>query len=253
MDFLSTMDTTVRRWLYSPNSDPGEPDCEIDEYFNRWMVALMKANALLDVGGVIVDRSVLTAHFSCVSGRCAPQPERGRLRSCCADLDLPLTPGERFRLKRYGRVLKETVGRFEPRLAGLVADHQRTPNTFWSDADGYLRRPKQRCVFSAIDVQGRIRCHLYAVSRMLGVAITDLQPISCRLFPLVLVNLRRGRVLLTVLNRRNHKLWQAPTPNRFPCLSDPTLPPLVQSMSSTLDWLFGKSFARTLKRARLQL
>jgi hypothetical protein len=253
MDFLSTMDPTVRRWLYAPNTDLEEPDCAIEEYFNRWMVALMKANAIFDVGGVMVDRSVLTTHFSCVPDRCAPQPKRGRWRSCCADLDLPLTSGERFRLKRISRVLKETVGRFEPRLARLIAHQGRTSVTFWLDADGYLRRPKQRCVFSAIDDRGRIRCHLYAVSRAIGVAVNDLQPISCRLFPLVLVNLRRGRVLLTVLNRQNHTLWQAPAPNRFPCLSDPALPPLVDSMSSTLDWLFGKSFARTLKRARRRL
>lgn len=253
MDFLSTMDPAVRRWLYSPNTDSGEPDCKTDEYFNRWMVALMRVGAILDVGGVLVDRSVLTAHFSCVPDRCAPHPKRGRWRSCCADLEVPLTAGERLRLKRFGLILKETVGRFEPRLMRLITNQKGAPPAFWLDVEGYLRRPQQRCVFSAIDDRGRIRCHLYAVSRAVGVAISDLQPIACRLFPLVLVNLRRGRVLLTVLNRRNHRLWQAPAPNRFPCLSDTTLPLLVESMYSTLDWLFGKRFARTLNFARRRL
>jgi hypothetical protein len=252
MDYLSTMNPKVRRWLHSPNSDCEEPDSEIDEYFNRWMLSLMTANAILDVGGVLVDRSVLTTNFSCVPDRCIGGSERRRWRSCCADLDLPLTAGERFRLKRHKRFLEQTVLRCEPRLTRLLADKDR-PKEFWLNADDCLRRPKQRCVFSTIDNRNRIRCHLHGVSQALKVAIDDLQPISCRLFPLVLVNLRRGRVLLTVLNRQNHKIWQALPPNRFPCLSDPALPSLVQTMRSTLDWLFGNGFAQILKRAKRQL
>jgi hypothetical protein len=53
-------------------------------------------------------------------------------------------------------------------------------------------------------------------------------------------------VLITVLQKTNYKLLGSLPPDRFPCLSDPALPPLLESMGATMDRLFGKGFARAI-------
>lgn len=245
------MDSTVREWLCAPDEEEGDESA--DRAFRRWLLSRMSANAILQAGPVLVDRAVLETRFACLSERCVPGPDRGQMRSCCADLALPLTPAERKRLSAQRGELRDWLLSREPRLRGRL-DPPRSPmksgrKAFFLDQDGTtLRRVRGRCVFSAIDHKARIRCHLYGVARRAGVSVPDLQPFSCRLFPLVLVRLSREFVLLTVVCRANYRAWQALPPWRFPCLSDPTLPPLVQSMSSTLDWLFGRGFAKRLAR-----
>ena len=69
--------------------------------------------------------------------------------------------------------------------------------------------------------------------------------------PLLLILLERGRILLTVLHKSNYKAFNTYAPKSYPCLADPSLPPLVESMADTLDWLFGEGFARELSWLRL--
>ncbi|NMB75345.1 MAG: DUF3109 family protein [Myxococcales bacterium] len=229
------------QWLKAP--DPGPPDIEVDRAFARWILGLMAREQIRRVGPVFVDAAVLKTRFACVPERCAPGPGRGRFRSCCADIDLLLTPAERKPLEKNIRQLSSELLRHEPRL---------TPNERGQvelfDATGeVLRRPGKRCVFSVIDRRARIRCRLHAFAKRSQLPLSALQPRSCRLFPLVLVNLGRA-VLLTVVNRHNYRAWQALHPSRFPCLADPALPPLIRSMSATLDELFGPGFARELEK-----
>ncbi len=72
---------------------------------------------------------------------------------------------------------------------------------------------------------------------------------SCRLFPLIAVALPRGKVALTLVARRTYRLVGAFPQERYPCLSDSSLPPLAESMRVDLDWLFGRGFARALRAA----
>lgn len=231
------------RWLKAPEC--GKPDIEAERAFARWILGLMAKKQIRRVGPVFVDEAVLDARFSCVPERCAPGPGRGRFRSCCADIDLVLTPAERKSLLKIIRRLSSGLLRHEPRLApnerGLVE---------LFDASGeVLRRPGKRCVLSAIDRRARIRCRLHAFAKRTRIPLHTIQPRSCRLFPLVLVNLGRA-VLLTVVHRQNYRAWQALHPSRFPCLSDPALPPLIRSMRVTLDELFGPGFASELQKMR---
>jgi hypothetical protein len=101
-------------------------------------------------------------------------------------------------------------------------------------------------VFSGLDSQGHIRCHLHAYAKQARVDRGELQPVSCRLFPLIVVDLGNGRTLLTVVADHTRRLVGAHPVKRYPCLDDPSLPPLASSMRADLDWLFGKGFAKAL-------
>jgi hypothetical protein len=200
---------------------------------------------VLDVGGVLVDRAVVEQRFCCVPERCAPRAGRGRLRSCCADLDVALSAPERGRLRRHTRRLWQWLSDREPRLAACSSAPGGPP--FWLAADGaHLSRPGARCVFSALDRRGRIRCHLHAYARGQGVGLEQVQPLPCRLFPLVLVELSTGAVALTTLYRRTTGLLGTFPASRFPCLGDPSRPALARSQARELDWLFGRGFAAAL-------
>jgi len=78
---------------------------------------------------------------------------------------------------------------------------------------------------------------------------TDLQPVTCRLFPLVLVAMPKGGVLVTVNDGGNYRAWGARHPRSFPCLNDTRLPRVIDSMADTLDWLFGPGFAEAVRQA----
>ncbi len=235
----------LRSWL---NRQQDSEDAESDEIFDRWLERVEEDPGLLRLGKVMVDPEVLGARFACVPDRCAPGPGRGKARCCCADLTVGLTPAEKKRIRRHAGLLKQYLVEREPRIERWIL-RNRADGDFWFDSEcEVLRRMGRRCVFSEIDGKGRIRCRLYAVARRLAVPVTDIQPYTCKIFPLVFVQLDRGRVLLTVLSRGNWRGLESVPPSRLPCLSDPALPPLLDSMARTLDWAFGKGFASYLRK-----
>lgn len=226
----------VTRWLRAEcegGDEQAGPDWE------TWLLRRMNAGAILDIDGLFVDRAVVEQRFACVPERCAPGPGRGRWRSCCADAEVTLSPAELRRLRRHQRVLAPALIGREPRLAGCGSD-------FWRAHGPSIARPGGRCAFSQLDSKGRIRCHLHALARGRRLEQSELQPLSCRLFPLIVVDLGAGRTLLTVVAKSTFRLVATWPPGRFPCLNDDALPPLHVSMRRDLDWLFGAGFARAL-------
>jgi hypothetical protein len=122
---------------------------------------------------------------------------------------------------------------------------------FWLDEDGEnLERPDDRCVFSKIDREGRILCHLFEYAEDAAVRRREVQPLPCRLFPLVLLDMEDGRLGLTVMGPHNYKYVPTWHPRHFPCLDDPELPYLTESSGRDLDFLFGEGFAAELERLR---
>jgi len=134
----------------------------------------------------------------------------------------------------------------EPRLARLHGRH-----FYRAEGELGLARPDGRCVFSELDGQGRIRCHLHAYAKQTQIDRGLLQPVSCRLFPLIVIDRGGGRVLLTVVASHTRRLVSAFPPSRYPCLADPSLPPLHEAMRADLDWLFGDGFAQALTSAAI--
>lgn len=231
----------VARWLRaeSRGADLGEPPD-----WDAWLLRQMSRGQILDVGGVLVDRALLRQRFTCVPDRCAPGPHRGRYRSCCADPFVPLSGAEDGRLARRGADLLAWVKAREPRLA--PCHHA----SFYRErGEPGLARPGGRCVFSQLDEQGRIRCHLHAYTEQKRIERSELQPVSCRLFPLIVLDRGAGRTVLTVVANHTRRLVSAYPPSRYPCLSDASLPSLVEAMRGDLDWLFGSGFAHALARA----
>ncbi len=234
------LDSKVRRWLEA--DEPDDTDSSGQKHFERWLRKKERGEDVVEVGSILVDRSVLSTRFDCVPDRCAPVRGHRRWRSCCTDVYVPLTVAEKRRLAGKHRELFDYLARREPRL-------KNTRSRFYLDEEGEaLSRPGGRCVFSKLDGRGRIRCHLHGFARKKKLAQSDIQPYTCRIFPLLLILLDRGRILLTVLDKSNYKAFNTYPPWRFPCLVDPSLPPLVRSMAGTLDWLFGQGFARELSR-----
>jgi len=242
----SRLQPRVAKWL--DVEDDSETDEEADELFEEWLEEMEERHDLIKIGNVLVDPDVLTTRFACVPERCAPWSRRDHFQSCCSDILVPLNRDEKWRLMQHSDVLADHLRRTEPRLARRLAGTKKGKKAFFLDSAGEgLCRPGGRCIFSRRDSRGRIRCRLYSVAEREGVDISDIQPYTCRIFPLIVIKLERGRVFLTVLDKANYKAFESNPPWIYPCLSDRKLPPLVKSMAGTLDWLFGKGFADKLR------
>ncbi len=218
---------TIRAWLREPSGSAGEGGDPPD--WAGLVHRKLAGDRALWLGKVLVDRDVLEQRFACVSERCAPGPGRGKWRSCCADVEVQLGHSEVRRLKAWSR------------------GHGRDEIGSGIDPSGHaLARSCGRCAHSKLDGQGRIRCRLRGLAARAGLEQSELQPLSCRLFPLIVVDLGERRTLLTLVSRFTARMTGHLPPARYPCLNDPELPPLVRSMRSDLDWLFGAGIARAL-------
>jgi hypothetical protein len=230
----------VARWLRAATVESGQgepPD------WDAWLLQRMSRGEVVDVGGVFVDRAVLRRRFACVSDRCAPGPNRGGCRSCCADAFVSLSRAEDRRLESRSVDLLAWLKARESRLEQLQGK-----GFYRAEGELGLARPGGRCVFSQLDDRGRIRCRLHAYAEQAQLDRGELQPVSCRLFPLIVVDRGRGRVALTIVGSHTRRLVSAYPAKRYPCLDDASLPPLYEAMRADLDWLFGEGFAEALSR-----
>lgn len=191
------------------------------------------------VGDLLLDLPALAQRHACRPRECTPGSRAPRTRSCCADLELGLTAGERRRIDAA-----------MPEIAGWMRD--RDPR--WTDgapaweADGALVRSQRRCVFAVRTPEG-LRCGLHQLEDATRRPRGALKPVPCRLFPLALVDLGDGR-LLTAVHRRTARALDAPAARSFPCLrDDPDRPVLAEEMADTLAELFGASLARRVRRS----
>jgi hypothetical protein len=230
----------VARWL---RAEAGETNQVEAPDWDSWLLQRMSRGEVALVGGVFVDRAVLRQRFACVSDRCAPGQGRGSCRSCCADVFVSLSRSEDQRLARRGVDLLGWMQAREPRL-----EQYQGRGFYREESELGLARPGGRCVFSQLDARGRIRCRLHAYAKQARIDRGTLQPMSCRLFPLIVVDRGGGRAVLTVVASHTRRLVAAYPAKRYPCLADASLPPLYESMRGDLDWLFGKGFAKALSR-----
>ncbi len=189
--------------------------------------------------GLLLDLPALAQPHACRSGTCAPGLREPRRRSCCADLDVEVTPGESARITE---ALAEVAAWMQPRDARWSGE---APERF----DGsMLRRPGRRCIFAASDAAG-LTCSLHAVEDATGRPRGALKPMPCRLFPLVVVDLGDGHVLLTALARHTSPLAGGGGAAAFPCLRRGDDPTLAESAADTLEELWSRPVARAVVRA----
>jgi len=244
----------VKRWLDADDLPDDEDDDDEDDgtpndpkEWDRWAMANMVIGPLIDFGSLLVDAGMLSQRFSCVSDRCSPVHGKGVWHSCCADAEVALVKTEANRLAKYRPILAEYLPPRELRLRPIIAKHGgKSPSFYLDEWQANLCRPGERCVFSKIDGKGHIRCHLWSVALELGVDRSEFQPYTCRAFPLSVIQMERGRTILGTLNRKNYRHMGGESPKLYPCLSDPTLPPIYKSMAADLDWMIGPGFADVL-------
>lgn len=193
--------------------------------------------------GLLLDLPALAQPFACRSRTCAPSLRPARTRSCCADLDVDVTPGERDAITA---ALPEVAAWMQTRDARWLTG---SPETFDGDT---LRRPGRRCVFAA-QGPGGLTCALHAVEDETGRARGTLKPMPCRLFPLAVIDLGEDRLLLSAVTRHTAGPLGLPTAGSFPCLRGDTtrVTPLVQSVRDTIRELWGDTTWRAVRRAVL--
>jgi hypothetical protein len=228
----------IKKWLAGLEEDGGDDD---GTDWDTWLTNLREGRRITNVGGILVDHAVLEQRFACVPERCSPALRHGNSRCCCTDLEVDLSKLERTQLEKNAQHLSRHLARREPRLelSGRARD-----GFFWSEEEStLLRRPEGRCIFSQLDPKGRVRCHMHGLAQRLGIDKSEIQPLTCRVFPFVIVAMDSDKLVLSVLAPHTYKEVGSLHPRRFPCLGDRSLPPIYESMGADLDWMFGEGFA----------
>ncbi len=158
---------------------------------------------------LLLDLPALTAPYGCRSGACTPGRRTPKARSCCADLEVGLTGGE---IAAIVRALPEIA----PHLSEDARWAAGAPALF---DDGALRRPGRRCVF-AVDRGDGLVCALQLAEAASARPAGSLKPMPCRLFPLSLVDLGDGRLMLTAIHRDTARMLDSRPARVFPCLGE---------------------------------
>lgn len=188
---------------------------------------------------LLLDLPALAAPYACQPHACTPGLRAPRTRSCCADLDVELSGREHAALVAD---LPAIAAYLAPRDARW-ADGPPT----WS-TQNLLARPKKRCVFAVLGAEGALSCGLHALEDESGRERGALKPLTCRLFPLLIVDLGGGQRLLTAVSRTNVK-HGVPSPRWFPCLRVVERASTVaEETGNTLIELWGARKAREIRR-----
>ncbi|MCB9671506.1 MAG: hypothetical protein H6734_18640 [Alphaproteobacteria bacterium] len=218
--------TDLDDWL--ADGDPGDAD---------WMphlLGLATRGQLGHTGRLLLDLPALSQRWSCVPGMCSPGMRTKRARSCCADLEVGVSPTEEERIR-------EAWTEVEAHMADDPRWSRGAPEAF---DDGTLTRPGRRCVFAKATPDG-LQCGLHQLEDATGRARGALKPMPCRLFPLVIVEMDDGRFFITAIHRRTARLAGSRPAAAFPCLGA-TSQTLAAGCEDILTGLWGKRTARRI-------
>jgi hypothetical protein len=96
-----------------------------------------------------------------------------------------------------------------------------------------------------------LTCGLHAVEDATDRPRGALKPLPCRLFPLVVVDLGEGQLLLTAVSRKLGERFGLPPSRLFPCLRGETASAttVVDDTAETLIALWGEPAFRRVRRA----
>jgi len=191
--------------------------------------------------GLLLDLPALAQPYACNSVACAPGLRAAKTRSCCADLDAEPTSAERAAIEAARDELAAFLAPRDPRW------RSGPPTLFAGDV---LTRPDGRCVFAVAGPTG-LACALHTLEDSTGRARGTLKPMACRLFPLIVVDLEEGRLLLTAVSPHTARHADLPPPRTFPCLRGDTTTEqrLVRGVRDTITELWGAATAGRVERA----
>lgn len=229
------------------NDDSQELDAWLDEGDAAeadWAPHILRLASRDELGRagarLLLDLPALAQPFTCTPRECTPGRRAPRTRSCCADLQVTVSEPEQRAIAEALPEIQAFLAPRDPRWAkGAPA---------WQE-DGELRRPSRRCVFSVDGPEG-LRCGLHQLEDATDQRRGALKPLPCRLFPLAIVELGDGQLLLTAVHRRTARHLGSRSARAFPCLrGDPARPALAVSQHDTLTELFGARSANAIARA----
>lgn len=208
-----------------------------------WSVHLLQLSARGELGrassSLFLDLPALSQPWSCETRCCTPGLRDRDARSCCADLEVPVTPAERRALDAAHDEIAAFYAEQDPRWKGAP------PPFFAGDT---LQRAGRRCIFALLGPDG-LSCGLHSLEDQTGRQRGALKPLPCRLFPLVQVEIDPQRSLLSAVSRRTARLAQTRPARSFFCIGAAGAPPLAHANTDTLTALYGARLTRTITRA----
>lgn len=188
--------------------------------------------------GILLDMRALTQPYGCRTGACTPGMRLPKARSCCADLEVGLTERE-----------ESAIHAALPEIAGVLSDDPR-----WKAGipevteDGALRRSKRRCIFAKLGPTG-LSCALHELEDRTARPRGSLKPMPCRLFPLAVVELGDGRLLLTAVHRDTATSLATRPARVFPCLGSGGTPLYVAEQDAITELFGAEVYAKVCEAA----
>jgi len=245
---------------------------ELKGYFEYDAVGLyLRTHQTAEIDGVVVDvENFLGRHFLCdgscclrLSGPSCPSEKQVLVRGdCCQGSWVPLSVEEQERIAKH---LEGILPYMAPEARDFVEVHLargkekktafcRTVHSREGKDLGVtaMRLLQKNCIFRVLERAGekwRTRCAIHSYCLAKGLALWEVKPLYCWLWPLSLVPLYDGRFLLTVHTRENYQFTQEQKARvTAPCLNSlsPNGPWLYQAFASELKHVFGEGFYQKL-------
>ncbi len=224
---------------------------------------------LLEVDGILVDvENVVRRRYRCDTSCCVSEaPRRGGLAGdCCHGPEIRLAPGEgEALLAQLPGILPFMEPGPRQAVEARLARHRREPklalcrpvrvNGRATGHHALLHQPNGNCIFRFEGREGGrgfARCAIHAHLLQAGLPLWGIKPLTCWVWPLALVPLYDGRLLLT-LHLLDTCMFTGE--GRFhasrPCLltQPPDAPFVYAGVEQELRQLFGDPFYGHLLRA----
>ncbi len=245
---------------------------ELKGYFEYDALGLyLRAHETAEIDGVVVDlRNILGRHFLCdgfcclrlPGSTCSSGPQVSARGDCCQGSWVPLSIEEQERIAKHLEgilpyMAPEARDFVEAQLARGKEKKMAFCRTVRSREGKDLgvtaiRLLQKNCIFRVLEREGekwRIRCAIHSYCLTRGLALWEIKPLYCWLWPLSLVPLYDGRLLLTMHNRENYQFTQEQKARVMaPCLNSPSPsgPLLYQAFAPELKHIFGEGFYQKL-------
>ncbi|MFT6817150.1 MAG: hypothetical protein ACJATT_000955 [Myxococcota bacterium] len=216
----------VNDWL----DDQGAPEAD----WTRVVLQRAMSGQLGHGGeGVLLDMLALTQPHACRPHLCTPGMRGRSERSCCADLEVSVADEE-----------VSAIDAALPEIALAMQGDARWADGVptWHEEGALVRHAdrgsrRKRCVFAESTPDG-LRCVLHRLESETGREPGELKPLPCRLFPLALVAMGDGSVLVTAIHKKTARDLASRPARVFPCLSDGA-PPLYESEREVIESVLG--------------
>lgn len=229
----------------------------------RYLDNLRERGLLIELDNVWVDAEQLVLRtFQCNIDYCLKCKGDGNSReykgSCCTDLSVEITPGEKRKLveladryeKAYSNGGRDPIGPVARRI--LKDDFSSVDDE--TNEETLRHKSNGPCTLSWIDPEGKLRCSINTMCDRLGLSLEEFKPGPCYHFPLHYAEVSRGVFVVTLLTEESREwIQQHKAVARLICLRkpEPGAPRAYEFLRGELELMFGKDFyTRLAKSAR---